>query len=130
MKLKPKIPPVPEDGDLPQFELNKRLTAAKIKETQSREHAQRTREKTLRMQLAVARGELVTHQAAFIFTAIRQKLLAVPQAYSRQLLNISDRHVMVERLTAIMHEQLKDLADFPRKVIDPNWLQSLDDEES
>ena len=37
-----------ENDGLPQFELNKRLTAARTDETRAREHAQITREKKLR----------------------------------------------------------------------------------
>ena len=46
-----------DNGDVPQFELNKRLTIARTNETQAREQAQRTREKMRRLHLAKERGE-------------------------------------------------------------------------
>jgi hypothetical protein len=60
------------NGDVRQFELNKRLTHAKTQVANEQAHMIRTREKTARMQLANARGdlidkELVTKQAAFLF---------------------------------------------------------------
>lgn len=55
----------------------------------------RTRKQQAQMLLAKARGELITkqlveRQAAYLLVAMRQKILGIPQTYSRRLLNISD----------------------------------------
>jgi hypothetical protein len=65
--------------------LNKRLTVARTDETRAQEHAQITREKKLRMEIAAARGELIPKklvhdQATYLFVALRQKILAIPKA--------------------------------------------------
>jgi hypothetical protein len=81
------------NGDVPQFELNKRLTIARTNETRAREQTQRTREKMHRLHLAKERDDLVekklvTNQAAFLFTATRQKMLAVLLAWHRRLMGV------------------------------------------
>jgi hypothetical protein len=60
--MKPKKPD--GNGGVPQFELNKRLTLAKIEETNAREHITRTREKTARLHLARARDAGAPRHAA------------------------------------------------------------------
>jgi hypothetical protein len=70
----------------------------------------------------------VQAQAKFLLMAMRQKMLAAPLAYHRKFLDITTPRVAMERLTEMMHELLRELHDMPRKVIDPNWLESLDDE--
>jgi hypothetical protein len=65
--MKPKKPD--GNGDVPQHVLNK----ARTDETRAREHANITREKKMRLQLAQARGDivekdLVTKQAAYLET--------------------------------------------------------------
>jgi hypothetical protein len=121
--MKPK--PVPGNGDIPQHVLNKRLTEARTDETRAREHTQRTREKMHRLHLAKARGEvvekeLVQKQAAFLFVAMRQKMLAAPLAYHRKLLACKDAHSM-------MHDLLRELHDMPRKITDPRWIETLEE---
>jgi phage terminase Nu1 subunit (DNA packaging protein) len=130
--MKPKKPD--GNGDVPQHVLNKELTRARTDETRARERANITREKKMRLQLAQARGDvvekdLVTKQAAFLFVAMRQKMLAVPLAWHRKLLNISNPRRMIELLTEMQHELLRELADMPKRVTDPNWLEALSDEE-
>ena len=61
---------------------------------------------------------------------MRQKMLGAPLAWHRKLLGITDPRVMIERLTAMQHELLRELADMPRKITDPNWIESLDEEET
>jgi hypothetical protein len=74
--------PAASDGDLPQFELNKRLTIAKTKLAQDQAQGVRTREKANRLQLAKARDDviekkLVQNQAAYLFVAMCRKCLAL-----------------------------------------------------
>ncbi len=85
--MKPKKPD--GNGDVPQHVLNKELTRARTDETRARERANITREKKMRLQLAQARGDvvekdLVTKQAAFLFVAMRQKMLAAPLGLAPQ----------------------------------------------
>jgi hypothetical protein len=97
------------------------------------EEREEKREKAVRMQLAVARGELiekalVQKQVAFLFVAMRQKMLAALLAYHRKLLACKDSRSMVEGITDMMHELLAELHDLPRKITDPNWIESLDED--
>ena len=55
------------------------------------------------MEIAARRGELiekavVERQAAFLLTAMRQRCMSAPSAWSRRLLNLSDPRVMTEQL--------------------------------
>ena len=133
MKPKVLVKPV-ANGDVPKHVLDKRLTEARINETNKRAHISETREKGVRMQLAVARGDLinkdlVVKQASYLFVAMRAKMLAAPLVYSRKLLAAQDEHAMQEALRAMMHELLAELHDMPRKITDPNWMATLEDGE-
>src|SRR5271166_3197858 len=123
------------NGDLPQHILNKRFIEAKTRLADDQARGVRTREKTNRLLLAKARDdlvekELVVKQAAFLFVAMRQKMLGAPLAYHRKLLACKDAHSMIQALTEMMHDLLRELHDMPRKVIDPNWIETLDEESS
>jgi hypothetical protein len=37
---------------------------------------------------------------------------------------------MLELLTQMQHESLKALHDMPHKAIDPNWLETLDEDDA
>jgi hypothetical protein len=129
--MKPKKPD--GNGDVPQHVLNKELTKARTDETRAREHANITREKKMRLQLAQARGDivekdLVTKQAAYLFVAMRAKLLNSPLAWHRKLLNFSNPRRMIELLTEMQHQMLNELADMPKRVTAPNWLETLSDD--
>ena len=59
------------------------------------------------MEIAVPRGELiekavVERQAAFLLTAMRQRCMSAPSAWSRRLLGINDARVMTEHLRDMM----------------------------
>jgi len=133
--MKAKAKPTPDNGDdLPLHVVNKRHIEAKTRLADDQARGVRTREKANRLMLAQARGEviekdLVVKQAAFLFVAMRQKMLGAPLAYHRKLLACKDAHSMLQALTEMMHDILRELHDMPRKVIDPNWIESLSDEE-
>jgi hypothetical protein len=115
--------------------LNKRLTEARTDETRARKHTQRTREKMHRLQLAKARGDLiekklVTDQAAYLFTAVRQKMLGAPLAWHRKFVGITDPRVAIERLTEMQHSLLAELHDMPKKITDPRWIETLDEDDT
>jgi hypothetical protein len=73
--------------------------------------------------------ELVARQAQFIFICLRQAILNFPTKYARRVVGIVDEHQSKAVLTKAAHEFLTELADFPNKAIDPNWLQSVDDDD-
>jgi hypothetical protein len=63
----------------------------------------RIRRQQSEMLLAKARGELITKelvlkQAAYLLVALRQRILSLPQTYSRRLLGITDQREMAARL--------------------------------
>ena len=92
-----------------------------------------TREKTARLQLAKAREDLidkdlVQKQAAFLFVAMRQKMLAAPLTYHRRFLHLTDPHVALHRLQDVFNQVLLELKDMPKKITDPDWMESLDEE--
>jgi phage terminase Nu1 subunit (DNA packaging protein) len=94
-----------------------------------------TREKRSRLQLAKERGDLIekrlaVHQLTFLFVAMRQKMLNAPLCWHRKFMHITDPHVARDRLTELMLSLLKELHDMPKKAIDPNWLETLDEEEA
>jgi hypothetical protein len=99
----------------------------------ARERAANTRAIRLRneMLLAKARGELiekalVEKQAAWLFIAMRQRMLSVPQSYTRRLLGITDAHEMNTKLREMALSLLAELKDLPLKVTDPHWLEKLE----
>jgi hypothetical protein len=56
----------------------------------------------------------VVKQASFLLVALRQKILAIPQTYSRRLLGINDQMAMSVKLKAMslsMFEELRHLAE-------------------
>ena len=85
------------------------------------------------MELAVQRGEvvskaLVERQAAYLLVALRQRILSIPQTYSRRLLGINDVKEMNANLREMSLSMLEELRHLPERVIDPNWLQTLENE--
>jgi len=91
------------------------------------ERAELTRIRVLRdsMDLAVRREELVetelvTRQAAAIFVACRQKLLAIPHTLSHRLVG-KDHRTIHEALSTEIHKALREMADFHNKVVNPDW---------
>jgi hypothetical protein len=113
-------------ADTPQHVLNQVYTTAKIRFVN-------TREKRARLELAKERDKLiakrtVTQQASYLFVAMRQKMLNAPLTYYRKFLRIEDPHVARIRLEEMMLSMLKELHDMPRKVIDPGWLETLEED--
>jgi hypothetical protein len=64
--------------------------------------------------------------AAYLLIAMRQKILGIPQTYSRRLLNISDRKEMAVRLKEMSFSVLNEIKHLPERVTDPNWLDKLE----
>ena len=83
--------------------------------------------------LAKARGELIPkalaqQQAGFLLVALRQKILSIPQTYSRRLLGINDAKEMSAKLKEMSLSMLEELRCLPERITDPNWLESLEEE--
>ena len=86
------------------------------------------------MAAAVRRGELVekklvTAQAQYLFVAMRQKILNLPQTYARRLVGLNNREI-AQVLQEAAHSMLNEIKDLPSKVTDPNWLDTLDGDAS
>jgi hypothetical protein len=86
------------------------------------------------MLLARARNELITKdlvekQAAYLFIAMRQKILNLPQTYSRRLVGLNEREIS-EVLKGAAHSILNEIKDLPSKVTDPHWLESLEEKDA
>jgi hypothetical protein len=98
-----------------------------------RNQQMRTKNLTAEMNLAERRGELiekglVEHQAAYLMVAMRQKILAIPHAWSRRLTRINDAAEAFKILHEMAISILNEIKDLPAKVTDPRWLQSLEDD--
>ena len=91
------------------------------------ERAELTRVRVMRdsMLLAERREELietdvVQRQAAAMFVACRQKLLSIPANISRRVVG-KDARAIHDALTKEIHKALHEMADFHKKVINPDW---------
>jgi len=73
--------------------------------------------------------DLVIKQASFLLVALRQRILSIPQTYSRRLLGINDAKEMSAKLKEMSLSMLEELRNLPERVTDPDWLATLDDEE-
>jgi len=91
------------------------------------ERAELTRVRVKRdsMYLALERDQLiqtdhVIRQAAALFLACRQKLLAMPHHLSKRLEG-KDHRTIFDALTKEIHKALREMADFSQKVVNPDW---------
>ncbi len=76
--------------------------------------------------LAKARGELIPkalaqQQAGFLLITLRSKILAIPQTYSRRLLDISDREVIAGKLKEMAISVLHEIENLPH-CAEPGWV--------
>lgn len=88
---------------------------------------------TAEMAAAVRRGDLiekrlVTAQAQYLFVAMRQKILNLPQTYARRLVGLNDREI-AQVLQEAAHSILNEIRDLPNTVSDPHWLETLERDE-
>jgi hypothetical protein len=86
------------------------------------------------MNLPERRGELIEKrlveaQAAYLVIAMRQKILTLPQ-HARKFLGLTDARQASGLLKELAVSILNDIKDLPQQVTDPNWLNTLDDEEN
>jgi len=69
----------------------------------------------------VIETDLVIKQASFLFVACKQKLLSMPPAIARKLLHQTDIKKIVDILNIEIHKALKEMANFEKKVVDPDF---------
>ena len=94
----------------------------------------RTKNLTAEMVLAERRGELiekrlVEQQAAYLLVALRQAILNVPQTWCRRLLGLDDAAQVSRILREMALSVLNEIKDLPDKVVDPNWLSTINGDE-
>jgi hypothetical protein len=75
--------------------------------------------------------QLAGFQAAYLLTAFRQRVLAEPVEVARRLVAAGlvgpeREHAAVQVLREAACAQLAELAELPRKVIDPDWIAKID----
>ena len=90
----------------------------------------RTKNLTAEMQLAERRGELiekrlVERQAAYLFVALRQAILNIPQTWCRWLMGINDAAQVSRILREMAISILGEIKDLPAKVTNPDWLDEI-----
>jgi hypothetical protein len=88
----------------------------------------------LRAQLSIAKArqeviekKLAIQQASFPMVALRQRILNVPNTLQRRMLNRTDPRQVHRILREKMLRLLKDLKDLPQKVVDPDWLERVEE---
>ena len=128
---KPRLPKAEPNGEPASKEEIARLSAEYLR---TRNEQMRAKALSAQMKLAKERGELiskelVSRQAAFIFTSLRQSVLNFPSTYARQMVGLTDPRQAKEALTKTAHEFLIELSNFPEKCADPGWLETLEDDQ-
>jgi hypothetical protein len=128
--LKPRLPK--PNGELSKEEAQKLDRAYRVHRNQALE----LRNHRESMLLAKARGQLIEKkmvmlQAAYLLTAFRQRVMVEPSNLARRL--VEGRFVEEERRTEVqemikndLYAMLKDLADLPSQIADPNWIKKID----
>jgi len=117
-RLKAKAVPPSGNGEPTDAELSRQYLL-------ERNVAMHTKNLRSQMELALQREQLiekslVNRQAAFLFVAMRQKVLSVPRTLARRCANRSAAELL-PLLTDAMHEVLREIKDLPKVGIDPNW---------
>jgi len=67
-------------------------------------------------------------QAAYLFGCVNAALNAIPLAWHRKVMHITDPHQAKSVLEELTNSLRKDFHDMPRKITDPNWLETLEEE--
>lgn len=93
-----------------------------------------TRRKADELLLAKARDDviekrLVEKQAAYLLVSLRQKILSLPQGYARKILGLTDVNQASRLLKEMSLSVLNEIKDLPQKVVDPRWLEDLEEDQ-
>lgn len=115
-----------KDGKLPKptpAEQKRQAEEHKANSELARERTESIRTKRLQAQLVLARsrGELISkavaqQQAEFLIVALRQRILSIPQTYSRRLAEIADYDTMAAALKKMSLSILREIENLPRCV--------------
>jgi hypothetical protein len=86
------------------------------------------------MEGAARRGQLlerktVEFQASYLLACMRRQLLSLPGVLAPQLAGLTDVHEIRMALEGAARAVLEELSDFPRKVTNPRWIESLAEED-
>ena len=89
---------------------------------------ERSKRKLADAKLAQAKGELitkalVTKQATYLMICLRERLLVVLGVIGR-LAGLSERELELS-VSAELRMVMDEFADFPQRVVDPNWMEKL-----
>jgi hypothetical protein len=74
----------------------------------------------------------VTKQAAFLILAVRARLLALSGALAPQIARVcgcSDQRAIESLIDVEVRAALDELSDLPQRVVDPRWIETLDEHE-
>ena len=131
------MPRHPVDG----VEGSKPRLGPQMKELSAEYLAARNRGQAAKAELAEIallgkRGTLISRQlagfqAAYLLTCFRQQVLAAPVDVARRLVAAGlvapeREHDTAQLLREAAGAQLAELAELPRKVVDPNWIAKID----
>lgn len=109
----------------PKWQLDKQFISRKIEQTEVRTMA-------FRLDLARIRGDviekkLVEKQLAYMLIAMRQQILSIPTSYARKFLHKDDIKEIYKILEEMCHRILNDIKDLPKRAVDPNWMDEIED---
>jgi phage terminase Nu1 subunit (DNA packaging protein) len=127
------LPPPPSKAEkltveeMTKYELDKELTRKRIRQTEVRTMAFEMDLARIREELI--EKELVLKQLSFLVVAMRQQILTIPSTYARKLLHKSELKEVHAILKQMSHHLLNELRNVPQKAVDPNWLETLDEED-
>ena len=83
------------------------------------------------------KGELiskkhVTKQAAYLLLCLRARLLAIPATLAAQIARAcgGDQRAIESLIDAEVRAALDEISNMPQRVVDPNWVELLDGNES
>jgi hypothetical protein len=107
-------------------ELNRRLVeerivSARVKRQMEEMHLAKMRE-------VLMEKELVKKQAQFLLVALRQRLLRSASSHARRIVNLKTIDEARAALREITRQMLTEVKDLPELVVDPNWLEDLDED--
>jgi hypothetical protein len=105
------------------------LTRAYLLERNKREHL-----RNLREQLALAKEKKllvpirqVEVQAGYLLTELRQSLLTLAPTLAQRL-GHPDNHAIIGIIRETISEKLADVAKWPPRIVDPDWLGKIDED--
>ncbi len=84
-------------------------------------------------QAAERRGELIERklvefQASYLLIAMRQRILRLPAGCGAQSAGLTDVHEIRMVLEGAARSVLEELQDLPSKVVDPHWLEKVEED--